>query len=476
MSSRDREAASIRARRHVALPDGPMPRAAIAVVRELRQAGHAAYLVGGCVRDLVLGLPPKDYDVATSARPEEVTACFRRVAQVGAAFGVVRVLQSEGDETIDIEVATFRADVGYSDGRRPDAVRFTDAREDVLRRDFTLNGLLLDPLAEDGSTAERAEIVDLVGGLEDLAAGVLRAIGDPAERFEEDALRLARAVRFAARFGLRIEATTAAAIRERGATLAQISAERISAELEGMLRPPHAADAIRLLAELALAEVLFPSLAARDPGLHRAAERLAALCAGVRWDDAVPDHAGAFAADHGLDFPLALAGLLWEVRPEDARRALAELGEQLRLSTAALRELAGIWRLASAIAEAFGDPHAHLPPLDPADPRLARLLREDQADAALRLLLAEADVASAWPAAARPWLRGLRRLRATTPRAQWWPEPHVDGRALMALGHRPGPVFRAALDAALDVQLAGGDADAALQAALRHLEAVPDDD
>jgi poly(A) polymerase len=464
-------------RRSVTLPDDPMARAAVEVVAALRAAGHSAYLVGGCVRDLVLGLPPKDYDVATAARPEDVAATFRRVAMVGAAFGVVRVLQPVDDGVIDVEVATFRADVGYSDSRRPDAVRFTDAREDVLRRDFTLNGMLLDPLDADGTASAHAEVVDLVGGLADLHAGLLRAIGTPRERFEEDALRLLRAVRFAARFGLRIEADTAAAITDGAATLAAISAERISAELEGMLRPPHAALAVRLLQSLGLAQVLFPALVAVDPGLERAARRVEALTASVRWsDDATGEHDGdadaGFVADHGLGFPLALCGLLWEVRPEDSRRALAELGEQLRLSSHQLRQLGGIWRQASALAAPL-DSHAagdRLPHLDAANPSLARLLREPDADAALRLLLAEADNRPDWPASVRPWLRGLRRLRAETPRRRWWPTPHVDGRQLMALGHRPGPDFRAALDAALDVQLAGGDADAALTAALARLE------
>src|SRR5581483_9745499 len=159
------------------------------VIRRLRAGGYQAWLVGGCVRDLLLGRPPKDFDVATDARPDIVTELFHRSEQVGAHFGVVLVRE----EAAQVEVATFRSDAAYSDGRRPDHVRFeSDPREDVTRRDFTINALLLDP--------DTGEVLDYVGGRTDLAQGVVRAIGDPETRFAEDHLRLLRAVRFAARF------------------------------------------------------------------------------------------------------------------------------------------------------------------------------------------------------------------------------------------------------------------------------------
>src|ERR687885_1880927 len=162
---------------------------AIDVVRRLRGAGHEALWAGGCVRDELLGLAPKDYDVATDARPEQVRRLFRRTVAVGASFGVVEVL---GPRTragpLKVQVATFRSDVSYSDGRHPDAVVFSSAREDALRRDFTINGMFFDPLA--------GRLLDYVGGQEDLRARVLRAIGDPRARFAEDRLRMLRAVRF----------------------------------------------------------------------------------------------------------------------------------------------------------------------------------------------------------------------------------------------------------------------------------------
>src|SRR5882762_8795468 len=164
------------------------------IVHTLRQQGCQAYLVGGCVRDLLLGREPQDYDVATSATPDQVMSIFPETYAVGAQFGVVLVPSPEGD----VEVATFRSDIGYSDGRHPDEVRFSqDPREDVARRDFTINGMLLDP--------ESGEVLDFVGGRRDLEARIIRTIGDPERRFAEDKLRMLRAVRFAARFNYTIE-------------------------------------------------------------------------------------------------------------------------------------------------------------------------------------------------------------------------------------------------------------------------------
>ena len=185
------------------LKDNPRYGVAVEIVRVLRGLGYEAYFAGGCVRDLLLGVTPKDFDVATSATPDVVMASFAKTFAVGAHFGVVLVCSPDGaGGEIATEVATFRNDGAYSDGRRPDAVRFsTDAREDVLRRDFTINGMLLDPMAYEERGDAGAAVLDFVGGREDLAAGVVRAIGDPAVRFAEDKLRMLRAVRFAARLG-----------------------------------------------------------------------------------------------------------------------------------------------------------------------------------------------------------------------------------------------------------------------------------
>jgi poly(A) polymerase len=226
---------------------------ALGVVRRLRQAGHEALWAGGCVRDELLGLTPKDYDVATSARPEQVRRLFRRTVAVGMSFGVVEVLGPRTDQgPLHVQVATFRSDLGYSDGRRPDSVVYSSAREDALRRDFTINGMFFDPV--------EGKIIDYVGGQDDLRAGILRAIGDPRQRFAEDKLRLLRAVRFATRFGLTLDPATRAAVAEMAPQIEVVSAERIAAELRQILVDPHRAEGMRLLMDLGLAQVILPEL------------------------------------------------------------------------------------------------------------------------------------------------------------------------------------------------------------------------
>ncbi|MEM8875706.1 MAG: CCA tRNA nucleotidyltransferase [Planctomycetota bacterium] len=217
------------------------------IVRTLRNAGHVAYFAGGCVRDELLGLDPKDYDVATDAPPSRVRELFPRTQAVGEHFGVILV-RLDGVQT---EVATFRNDGNYTDGRRPDAVEFTTAEEDAKRRDFTINGLFFDPIDE--------VIHDHVGGQADLKAKVLRAIGDPAERFAEDHLRLLRAVRFAARFGLEIEPATRTAIVANADKLKLIAPERVGDEMRRMLTGDDAERAVALLTTSDLLSVVFRS-------------------------------------------------------------------------------------------------------------------------------------------------------------------------------------------------------------------------
>jgi poly(A) polymerase len=253
---------------------GAQQRAATGIVRTLREAGHQAWFAGGCVRDLLLGREPKDYDVATSALPDAVLTMFPKTFAVGAHFGVVLVAsEMEGNEVVT-EVATFRNDGAYSDGRRPDSVRFSaSAEEDVQRRDFTINGMLLDPVLLGETKDIDAAVLDYVGGRADLAAGVVRAIGDPARRFEEDKLRMLRAIRFGARFEFAIESKTFAAIQAQAKTIEQVSRERIREELTRMLTEGHARtaflllDASGLLAEL-LREVARMKGVAQPPQFH----------------------------------------------------------------------------------------------------------------------------------------------------------------------------------------------------------------
>ncbi len=220
------------------------------IVARLRAAGHVAYFAGGCVRDLVRGKTPKDIDVATDARPEQVQKIFARTYAVGAHFGVIVVLENG----MQFEVATFRSDGVYLDGRRPTEVHFASAAEDAARRDFTINGMFFDPVAD--------AIIDFVGGRTDLEARVLRAIGDPAQRFAEDRLRMLRAVRFAATLEFEIEAATWAALRENSAAISEISAERIREELVRILLSPQRARGWDLLDASGLMAVVLPELEA----------------------------------------------------------------------------------------------------------------------------------------------------------------------------------------------------------------------
>jgi poly(A) polymerase len=238
---------------------------AISIIQTLRQHGFQAYLVGGCVRDLLLKREPADYDVATSATPAQVMEMFPDTYAVGVQFGVVLVplpedQRTSGGENVPpksqaVEVATFRSDLGYSDGRRPDEVRFSqDPHEDVARRDFTINGMMLDPVS--------GEVLDFVGGRRDLEAGVIRAIGDPGRRFAEDKLRMLRAVRFAARFEYAIERETMAAIQRRAHEIEVVSSERVRDELTKMLTEGHARRAFLLMDESGLLKEVLPEISA----------------------------------------------------------------------------------------------------------------------------------------------------------------------------------------------------------------------
>jgi len=222
-----------------------------AVIARLREAGHQAYLVGGSVRDLLLGTRPKDFDVSTDARPDKIMNLFPKSGCVGAHFGVVLVRDADAQ----VEVATFRSDHEYADGRRPASVHFeSDPRADVLRRDFTINGLMMD--------GETGEVLDYVGGRADLEGRVVRAIGDADARFREDHLRLLRAVRFAARLGFEVEPATFAAIRRHHASIRRVSAERVRDELTRILTEGGARPGFELLDSSGLLADVLPEVAA----------------------------------------------------------------------------------------------------------------------------------------------------------------------------------------------------------------------
>ena len=223
--------------------------AAIKVIKRLQRSGFQALLAGGCVRDMLLGRRAKDHDVATDAQPRDVIRLFKRTLKVGAKFGVVIVL-IEGQQ---VEVATFRTETGYADGRHPGSIEFTTAAEDASRRDFTINGMFYDPL--------KKEVIDYVDGQHDLRNRIIRTIGKPDERFSEDYLRMLRSVRFSTQLGFEIESSTWSAVCGNAKKIAKISGERIAMELEGILIHPNRAAGASMLIESGLAKVIFPGFA-----------------------------------------------------------------------------------------------------------------------------------------------------------------------------------------------------------------------
>jgi poly(A) polymerase len=228
----------------------PLESSARRIVSRLQEAGYEAMYAGGCVRDMLRGVPPHDYDIATSARPETVQSLFRRTVAVGAHFGVISVLVDHAE----FQVATFRSDGIYADGRHPESVHFSSAREDALRRDFTVNGLFYDPVS--------AQLQDYVGGRADLKSRILRAIGDPEARFAEDRLRMLRAVRFATVLGFEIEPATWAAVQKHAPSIVEVSAERIRDELLKTLHAPERVRGLDLLDQSGLLRQILPEMEA----------------------------------------------------------------------------------------------------------------------------------------------------------------------------------------------------------------------
>ena len=392
-------------------PDRLTPRdAAIAVVTRLRGAGHAAYLAGGCVRDELLGVTPKDYDVATDARPDAIRVLFERTAEVGASFGVMLVREF-GATT---EVATFRSDGPYTDKRRPDHVEFADARADAQRRDFTINALFIDPLIEGDD-----RIIDFVGGRADVDARVLRAVGDPAARLAEDHLRALRAVRFAARYALTIDERTADAIREHAAALTGVSVERIGEEVRRMMGDPSRARAAGLIESLGLDRPIFGA----PRGTSGSASAGALARVGV-----------------GADVALALAA--WAV---DRAGSVPDPGETARAWRGALdlsNDLADDLRRTLDGARAFMDAWDALGVAG-----CKRLASRARAGEAL-------DLVGAIDADRRASIDDdVRALEADA--VGLAPEPLVDGDLLVACGFRPGKGFGDLLDAVYDAQLEG---------------------
>lgn len=380
------------------------------VVRRLRKAGHQALFAGGCVRDMLLGERCTDYDVATDATPDQVRRLFPHVLLVGAKFGVAMVIVDRRK----VEVTTFRSDVSYSDGRRPDGVRFTTAREDAQRRDFTINGMFYDPIAR--------QVIDYMGGQADLQARVIRTIGPAEDRFGEDYLRMIRAVRFAVRFGFAIDPATAAAVRHHAPRITGISGERIFDELSKMLGRESAAEALAKLAELGLAKYILGDLLADEGVWRRAVERVAAV-AGRR------------------DVLLTLAALLGELPPKSVVASVRRWGasNDIRDAVCWIAEHLGGWRGAMELSLAD----------------FKRLMANGNFER-LRILwgvqerMEAGQRADASPTAIS---RQIARRAAGIPKDKVAPAPLVTGADLKELGLSEGPRLGRLLKALYDAQL-----------------------
>lgn len=419
--------------------DDPRRRFALEVVARLREKGFTALWAGGCVRDLIFGEVPTDYDVATDAAPEEVLKIFPRAVAVGISYGVVRALGPK--DAGEVEIAAFRRDGDYLDGRRPESVSFGTAEEDASRRDFTINGMFLDPI--DG------RIIDFVGGRRDLSARLIRAIGDPFQRFREDKLRLLRAVRFAARFDFEIETETKNALAIMADQVVVVAPERIAQELRKMLTHRSRAKALALALETGLLAAVMPEVA-RMKGLFQGKP--------VRPDGDLWDHT-LLALEHlprDASFPLAFAALLHDVGKPSAKglrdrkvtfyqheiigRGIAEsIARRLRLSNLEKERICWLVENHQALGEATKLREA----------RLKKLLATEGIDELLTLHRADALATDGDTSQVDYCERYLREQ----PQGPINPPDLITGHDLVRHGLKPGPLFSKILESVREAQL-----------------------
>ncbi len=406
---------------------------AVDVVTHLGAQGYQALWAGGCVRDRLLERTPGDYDVATDATPDQIRQAFgrRKTLAIGAAFGVITVVGPK--EAGQVEVTTFRQDASYSDGRRPDSVTFSSAKEDAQRRDFTINGLFFDPLAD--------RVIDYVDGLTDLHAGIVRAIGDPRARFREDKLRMLRAVRFAALLDFQLDGATQSAIGQMAAEITVVSPERIAAEMEKMLISAGRARAVRLLQETGLLAAVVP-------------ESEPAVAAGHPWQRTL-DLLDAIAEP---TFALTLAVLLHGAGgPELAE----QIGERWRLAKRDSTRAAWLLERWGSLESARRLPWSRLQPL----------LTGDGAAELLELHAALAKVG-----ACEGEEIAYCRDRLALPPADLNPPPLITGRDLIAKGIPPDRAYTRLLQQVREAQLDGQavDRNSALELVDRLLLSLPE--
>lgn len=433
------------------------------VVAKLKSSGYQAYFVGGCVRDLLLGGQPKDYDISTDARPEQITALFSNSGLVGAHFGVVLVREHGAQ----VEVATFRSDHAYVDGRHPAGVDFeTDPRQDVLRRDFTINALLLDP--------DRDAVLDFVGGRDDLRDRIVRAIGDPEVRFGEDHLRMLRAVRFAARLDYQIDAATFDAIRRLHGLIQSVSAERVRDELVRILTEGGARRGFELLDEAGLLSEILPEVAAmkgvaQPPEYHPEGDVWThTLLLLERLRNPSPTLAlGALLHDVGKPPTFRVAGRIrFDGHVEKGVEMAVGILTRLRFSNDEIRQVIAL------VAN-------HMRFKDAPQMRtstLKRFLRLENFPEHLELHRLDC-------VASHGHLENYQLVRQKMqelPPDELKPQPLITGDDLIAAGYRPGPAFARMLAAVEDAQLESKahsreDAMALVRAQFRIPDGVPID-
>ncbi|MCP4254583.1 MAG: CCA tRNA nucleotidyltransferase [Candidatus Scalindua sp.] len=432
---------------------------AISIVKQLREGGFSALFAGGCVRDMLMGNIPEDYDIATDARPDDVMNIFKRTVPIGVHFGVVLVMENN----FEFEVATFRSDGTYSDGRHPDTITFCDAEGDALRRDFTINGMFYDPIED--------KHFDYVGGEDDLKAGMIRAIGNPFERFDEDRLRMIRAVRFACRFDFKIESQTAEAIKKFHDKVLTVSSERIRDELRKTLTGPNPDTSIKMLDDLNLLHEILPEVTAmkgveQPENFHPEGDvythtllTLTKLADGRKATDTEEEH---HSISNGLDkkalygsWELAMAVLLHDIgkpitfeiadrirfnnHDSVGAKMAGKICERLRMSNAEKERITWLVKMHLYLRHAQEMRVSKLKRLFAHEgyPELAELYKVDS-------LASTANLDD---------YNFCQNMFEELKVEEIKPEPLITGNDLIALGFKPGPIFSKILDAIKDEQL-----------------------
>ena len=411
---------------------------AIAIVKRLREAGYESYLAGGCVRDMLLGKTPQDYDITTNARPDDVVKIFPKTVPVGAQFGVVLVIV-EGQP---FEVASFRYDGPYLDGRRPAQVRYGSLQEDILRRDFTINGMIYDPMAD--------QMIDLVGGRRDLDSKLVRAIGNPRSRFEEDRLRMIRAVRFAASLNFTIENETFAAICELASSITQISWERIGEELTRILTEGGAKAGFESLDRTGLLKLLLPEIDAmkgveQSPDYHPEGDVFTHTMLTLDHLDSPTETLAYGCLLHDVGKPVCIRRdeerLTFYGHTDKGAEMAEEVLKRLKRSRATRERVAYLVR-------------SHLRHMQAPQMRLStlkRFLGEDGIEELLELTRIDALSANG----DLQHYQFCKQKLAELKEEGIHPEPLLRGRDLIAMGFSPGPNFQTILKQVQEAQLGG---------------------